>query len=49
MKNLKITYVTTLIEGHDLIVIVNAWAGATNALQEKTLIESLAATVSGIT
>jgi hypothetical protein len=47
-KNLKITYVTTLIEGQDLIVIVNAWAGATNAQQQMTVLESLAATVSGI-
>jgi len=47
-KNLKITYVTTLIEGHDLIVIVNAWAGATNAQQQMTVLESLAAAVSGI-
>ena len=47
-KNLKITYVTTLIEGHDLIVIVNAWAGQPTR-QQMTVLESLAATVSGIT
>jgi hypothetical protein len=48
LKNSKITYVTTFIEGRDQIVIVNAWAGATNAQQQMTLLESLADTVSGI-
>lgn len=48
VSNVKITYVTTLIEGHDEIVIVNAWAGATNAQQQMNLLESLADTVSGI-
>jgi hypothetical protein len=47
-KNLKITYVTTFIEGRDQIVIVNVWAGATNAQQQMSLLESLAGTVSGI-
>jgi len=47
-KNLKITYVTTFIEGRDQILIVNAWAGATNAQQQMALLESLAGTVSGI-
>jgi hypothetical protein len=47
-KNLKITYVTTFIEGRDQIVIVNAWAGATNAQQQMGVLESLAGTVSGI-
>jgi hypothetical protein len=47
-NNLKLTYVTTLIEGHDLIVIINAWAGATNAEQHMTLLEGLADMVSGI-
>jgi hypothetical protein len=47
-KNLKITYVTTFIEGRDQIVIVNAWAGATNAQQQMPLLESIASTVSGI-
>jgi hypothetical protein len=45
---LKITFVSTFIEGHDQIVLVNAWTGATNVLQQMTLLESLAATVSGI-
>jgi hypothetical protein len=47
-NNVKITYVTTLIEGHDLIVIVNAWAGATNAQQHMPVLEGLADAVSGI-
>jgi hypothetical protein len=47
-KDIKLTYVTTLIEGQKQIVIVDAWAGATNALQQMTMLESLAATVSGI-
>jgi hypothetical protein len=47
-SNLKVTYVSTFIEGHDQIVFVNAWSGATNALQQMTVLESLAATVSGI-
>jgi hypothetical protein len=47
-NNVKITYVTTLIEGRDQIVVVSAWAGATNAQQQMTVLESLAATVSGI-
>jgi hypothetical protein len=47
-NNVKITYVTTLIEGHDLIVIVNAWAGATNAQQQMPVLEGLADAVSGI-
>jgi hypothetical protein len=47
-KNLKITYVTTLVEGQDQIVIVSAWTGATNAQQQMTLLESLADGVSGI-
>jgi hypothetical protein len=47
-SNLKVTYVSTFIEGHDQIVFVNAWSGATNAIQQMTVLESLAATVSGI-
>jgi hypothetical protein len=47
-SNIKITFVSTFIEGHDQIVFVNAWAGATNALQQMIMLESLAATVSGI-
>jgi hypothetical protein len=47
-SNIKITYVSTFIEGHDQIIFVNAWSGATNALQQMTVLESLAATVSGI-
>jgi hypothetical protein len=47
-SGIKITYVSTFIEGHDQIVFVNAWAGAANALQQMTMLESLAATVSGI-
>jgi hypothetical protein len=47
-SNFKITYVSTFIEGHDQIVFVNAWSGATNALQQMTVLESLGATVSGI-
>lgn len=46
--NIKITFVSTFIEGHDQIVFVSAWAGAANALQQMTVLESLAATVSGI-
>jgi hypothetical protein len=46
--NIKITYVSTFIEGHDQIVFVNAWTGATNALQQITMLESLAGMVSGI-
>jgi len=47
-SNLKITYVTTFIEGQDQIIIVSAWTGATNAQQQMTLLEGLADTVSGI-
>jgi len=47
-NNVKVTYVVTLIEGREQIVMVNAWAGATNALQQMRLLESLADTVSGI-
>jgi hypothetical protein len=47
-KNLKITYVTTFIEGRDQIVVVNAWTGATNAQQQMGVLDSLAGTVSGI-
>jgi hypothetical protein len=47
-SNLKITYVSTFIEGHDQIVFVNAWSSATNAQQQMVVLESLAATVSGI-
>jgi hypothetical protein len=47
-NNFKLTYVTTLIEGHDFIVIVNAWAGTTNAQQHMILLEGLADMVSGI-
>ena len=47
-SNIKITYVSTFIEGRDQIVFVNAWTGATNALQQMTVLEGLAATVSGI-
>jgi hypothetical protein len=47
-NNVRVTYVVTLIEGHEQIVIVNAWAGATNAQQQMPLLESLAGTVSGI-
>ena len=44
----KVTFLTTLIEGHDQIVIVNGWAGATNAQQQMAVLEGLADTVSGI-
>ena len=47
-SNIKITYVSTFIEGRDQIVFVNAWTGATNALQQMAVLESLAAAVSGI-
>jgi hypothetical protein len=47
-NNIKLTFVTTFIEGCDQIVIVDAWTGATNAPQQMTMLESLAATVSGI-
>jgi hypothetical protein len=47
-NNLKLTYVSTLIEGHDQIVFITAWTGATNAQQQMTMLESLAGTVSGI-
>jgi hypothetical protein len=47
-NNVKITYVSTLIEGHDQIVFVSAWTGATNAQQQMTVLEGLAGTVSGI-
>jgi hypothetical protein len=47
-NNVRVTYVVTLIEGHEQIVMVNAWAGATNALQQMSLLERLADTVSGI-
>jgi hypothetical protein len=47
-NNVKLTYMTTFIEGHDQIVIVDAWTGATNALRQMTMLESLAGTVSGI-
>jgi hypothetical protein len=46
--NLKVTYVTTFIEGRDQIVIVTAWTGPTNAQQQMTLLEGLSGTVSGI-
>jgi hypothetical protein len=44
----KLTYVTTLIEGQQEIVLMNAWTGATNAIQQMPMLESLARTVSGI-
>jgi hypothetical protein len=47
-SNIKITYVSTLIEGHDQIVFVTAWTGAANAQQRMTVLEGLADTVSGI-
>jgi hypothetical protein len=47
-SNLKITYVTTFIEGRDQIVFVTAWTGPTNAQQQMPLLEGLAGTVSGI-
>jgi len=47
-NNVKITYISTLIEGYDQIVFVTAWTGATNAEQRMTVLESLAETVSGI-
>jgi uncharacterized protein (DUF2342 family) len=47
-KNVKLTYVTTLIEGHDQIVVINAWTGATHALQQMPMLESLADMLSGI-
>lgn len=46
--NVKITWVTTLIEGRDQIVIVTAWTGPTNAQQQMPLLEGLSGTVSGI-
>jgi hypothetical protein len=45
---IKLTYVTTFIEGRDLVVIVYAWAGTTNTQQQMTLLEGLADTVLGI-
>lgn len=48
LNKLRITYVTTVIEGHDQIIIVDAWTGVTNAEQQKTLLEGIASTVSGI-
>jgi hypothetical protein len=47
-SNVKFTYVTTLIEGRDQIVIVNAWTGTTNAQQQMAVLEILADGVSGI-
>jgi hypothetical protein len=47
-SNVKVTFVTTLIEGHDQIVIVNAWTGTTNTQQQMPVLEGLADTVSGI-
>jgi hypothetical protein len=47
-NNLKITYVTTFIEGRKQIVIVSAWTGATNAQRQMALLEGLADTVAGI-
>lgn len=47
-NNVKITYVTTLIEGRQEIVIVNAYAGATNAQKQMALLAGLADAVSGI-
>lgn len=47
-NNVKLTYVTTLIEGHDQIIIVDVWTGATNAQQHMSVLEGLAGTVSGI-
>jgi hypothetical protein len=47
-SNLKITYVTTIVDGTSELVIVNAWTGATNAQRQMSVLESLAGTVSGI-
>ncbi len=44
----KVTYVTTFIEGEQEVVMVNAWTGATNALDHMSLLDSLAETVAGI-
>jgi hypothetical protein len=44
----KYTFVVTLIEGRDQIVMVSAFAGATNAQEHISLLESLAGAVSGI-
>jgi uncharacterized membrane protein len=47
-SNLKITYVTSIVDGTSELVIVNAWTGATNAQRQMNVLESLAGTVSGI-
>jgi hypothetical protein len=47
-NNVKVTYVVTLIEGREQIVIVSAWAGATNAQQQMSVLEGLADSVSGV-
>jgi hypothetical protein len=47
-SNVKLTYVTTFIEGRDQIVVISAWTGATNAKQQMNVLEGLAGTVSGI-
>jgi hypothetical protein len=47
-NSVKATFVVTLIDGRDEIVIVNAWAGASNAQLQMAVLESLADAVSGI-
>jgi hypothetical protein len=47
-NNVKVTFVTTIIEGREQFVLITAWTGATNALQQMPLLESLGGTVSGI-
>jgi hypothetical protein len=46
--NVKLTYVTTLVEGHDQIVVIDTWTGATNAHQQIAVLESIAGMLSGI-
>lgn len=48
LNSVKLTYLITVIGGHDQIVVVTAWSGASNFARQRALIESLAASVSGI-
>lgn len=45
---MKLTYTTTIIEGADQIILVNAWTGAANFIQRKSEMENLAERVNGI-
>ncbi|MGZ3237648.1 MAG: hypothetical protein ACXU8A_09765 [Burkholderiaceae bacterium] len=47
-KKLAITYLLTIIEGSDQIIIVNGWTGSSNFSQRRSDIEDLAARVNGI-